>query len=253
MGIGAAIAGLGIAGGVASSVIGSNAATDAAQTQANAANQASQTELNMFNQTQANEAPYLAAGNNALPALLNGLGIGGGNTTGTGSLNAPFTMQQFQNSPGYNFQLQQGENAVLNNASATGGVKSGNTLKALTQYGQGVANQDYWNAYNAYTTNQNTNFNRLQTIAGSGQNAAANLGSLGSQVASNVGANQIGAGNSISAGQVGSATAINNGINGVSSNYLLSSLLNGGGANNGFAGYDASTGTWNLGSQGFAP
>lgn len=185
----------------------------------------------MFNQTEANEAPYLTAGGNALTALQNGLGIGGGNTSGVGSLNAPFTMGQFQNSPGYQFQLQQGENAVLNNASATGGVNSGNTLKALTGYGQGVANQDYWNAYNAYVNAQNQKFGQLQTVAGSGQNAAGNLGALGTQVGASVGNNIVGAGNASAAGQVGSANAIAGGINNTTSslsqNYLLASLLNG--------------------------
>jgi hypothetical protein len=187
----------------------------------------------MFNQTQANEAPYLAAGGNALAALQQGIGIGPGtNNSGVGSLNAPFTTAQFHNSPGYQFQLQQGENAVLSNAAATGGVNSGNTLKALTQFGQGTANQDYWNAYNAYVNQQNQRFGQLQTVAGSGQNAAGNLGALGTQVGSSVGNNIVGAGNAAAAGQVGSANAIAGGINnatsGLSQNYLLYSLMNGG-------------------------
>lgn len=192
----------------------------------------------MFQSTQANEAPYLAAGGNALTALQSGLGLGAGGN-GTGSLNAPFTMAQFQNSPGYQFQQQQGQGAILNNASALGGVKSGNTLKALNSFGQGVANQDYWNAYNAYTTNQNTQFNRLDTLAGSGQNAAANLGGLGAGVGAQIGSNQIGAGNAIAAGQVGSANALNNGINGVGQNFLLAAALNPsmfGGASGGYGG-----------------
>lgn len=213
-------------GTVASSVIGGNAASDAANTEAQASNNASQVQLDMFNKTQANEAPYLDAGGNALTALLKGIGVGPGTTnSGTGPLNAPFSMADFQHSPGYQFQMQQGENAVLNNKSALGGVNSGNTLKALTSYGQGVANQDYWNAYNAYVNGQNQKFGQLQTIAGSGQNAAANLGSLGTQVAGSVGNNIIGAGNASAAGTVGSANAISNGISGVSQNFLLQQLL----------------------------
>lgn len=240
MGIGAAILGATAIGGVASSVIGGNAATSAAQTEANASNQASQVELQMFDQTQANESPYLAAGGNALAALQQGIGLGPGtNNSGTGPLNAPFTLAQFQNSPGYQFQLQQGENAVLNNASALGGVNSGNTLKALTSYGQGVANQSYQQAYNNYVAQQNQQFGQLQTLAGSGQNAAANLGALGTQTANSVGANTVNAGNASAAGQVGAATATSNGINsivgGLSNNYLLSALLNQGqGAGGGF-------------------
>lgn len=218
----------------------------------------------MFDQTQANEAPYLNAGTNALPTLLNGIGAGGGNTTGTGPLNAaypteqPFTLANFQNSPGYQFQLQQGENAVLNNASATGGVNSGNTLKALTQFGQGVANQDYWNAYNAYnnqylqnynqyTANQNQKFNQLQTITGSGQNAAVNLGTVATNVGQSIGNNITSAGNASAAGQVASGNAITGAISGtansVSNNFLLSNLLaNSGGLNFGGGGTSDASG-----------
>jgi hypothetical protein len=217
------------AGTIGAAVIGSSAAGDAANTEANAANNASQVQLGMFNKTQANEAPYLAAGGNALTALQTGLGIGPGtNGSGTGPLNKPFTLSDFQNSPGYQFQVQQGENAVLNNKSALGGVNSGNTLKALTSYGQGVANQDYWNAYNAYVNAQNQKFGQLQTVAGSGQNAAGNLGALGTQVGASVGNNIVNAGNASAAGTVGSANAISNGINGLGQNYLLASALNSG-------------------------
>ena len=216
-------------GTVASSVIGSSAASDAANTEANASNQASAVEQAMFNQTQANEKPFLDAGSNALVALQQGIGVGPGtNNSGTGPLNKPFTMADYQTSPGYQFQLQQGENAVLNNKSALGGVNSGNTLKALTSYGQGVANQDYWNAYNAYVNGQNQKFGQLQTVAGSGQNAAANLGALGTQVGASVGNNIVNAGNASAAGTVVSANAINNGLNGLSQNYLLASALNSG-------------------------
>lgn len=183
----------------------------------------------MFNRTQANEQPFIQAGGNALTALQQGIGIGPGTSgTGVGDLNRPFTAGDFHSSPGYQFQMQQGENAVLNNAAHLGGVNSGNTLKALTQFGQGTANQDYWNAYNAFVNNQNQRFGQLQTVAGSGQNAVSNTGALGAQVASSVGNNIIGAGNAQSAGQVGQANAITNGIGGVSQNFLLYSLLNGG-------------------------
>lgn len=195
----------------------------------------------MFNQVQANEQPFVQAGQNALPILQAGIGAADG--TGIGPLNAaypamqPFTLAQFQNSPGYQFQQQEGQNAILNNRSALGGVNSGNTLKALTQFGQQNANQDYWNAYNAYvnnylqgynqyTANQNQRFGQFQTLTGSGQNAAANLGSLSSGVAANIGNNLIGAGNAISAGQVAQGQAASNAISGIGQNALLYSLLN---------------------------
>lgn len=229
---------------VGGALISSSASKSAAKTEATASNQASTQELDMFNQTQANEAPFVAAGGNALPALQSGVGIGPGGT-GTGPLNAqypnmaPFTLSDFQTSPGYQFQVQEGENAILNNRSALGGVNSGNTLKALTSYGEGVANQDYWNAYNAYvnnyqqgyanyTNNQNQKFGQLQTLAGSGQNAAANLGALSANTGAAIGNNIIGAGNASAAGTVASGNAINSGVQNLSQNYLLANAISGG-------------------------
>lgn len=218
---------------VLSAGIGAASSISAANTEAGAAKNATNAQLSMFNQTTANEAPYLQAGNSALSALQSGLGLGPGGT-GVGSLNAPFTLANFQQSPGYIFQMQQGENAVLNNRSALGGVNSGNTLKALTQFGQGVANQDYWNSYNAYTQRQNQQFGQLQTLAGSGQNAAANLGAIGTQVGQSIGSNIIGAGNAQAAGTVGLGQALSSGINGVANNSQLAYLLGGSDVGGGF-------------------
>jgi len=135
---------------------------------------------------------------------------------------------QYQQSPGYQWQLSQGLGAISNAASAQGGIQSGNTLKALQTYGQGLANQDfqqaynnyaanYGNAYNSAQANANTSFNRLQTLAGSGQNAAANLGSLSSQTAAQVNNNIIGAGNANAAGIVGAGNAATGGLNSLAS------------------------------------
>lgn len=194
------------AGSIAGGAIAASGSESAAKTEANSANNASQVQMEMFNQTQVNEQPYVTAGANVLKQLQ--------------GLTTPGGTAQFQNSPGYQFQVQQGENAILNNRSALGGVNSGNTLKALNSYGQGVANQDYWNYYNA-----------LQTQAGNGQNAAANLGSLGTQVGSSIGNNIIGAGNASAAGTVGASNAVGNAVSGIGQNYLLYNALNGGGSN----------------------
>lgn len=221
--------------------VGAYSSISSANSEQKAAKSANQLQQDMFNQTTANEAPYLAAGGSALSALQTGLGLGpGGN--GVGSLNAPFTLANFQQSPGYNFQMQQGENAILNNRSALGGVYSGNTLKALNQFGQGVANQDYWNAYNAYTQSQNQRFGQLDTIAGAGQNAAAGLGGLGAQVGQSIGQNIIGAGNAQAAGTVGLGQALSSGVNGLANNSQLSYLL--GGSSGGSLGSVLNAGAW---------
>jgi hypothetical protein len=198
-------------------VIQGNAAQSAAQTQANAANSASQTELSMFNTTQNNLAPYMKSGTNALSALNVGLGIGpkagGAAGVGYGSLTAPFTAADYQSSPGYAWQMGQGIDAVQNSASAAGGIGGGNTLKALTTYGQGLANTDYQQAYQNYVNQQQQRYGMLSGQAAAGQNAAVNLGGFSGQVGGQIGSNTIGAGNALAAGTVGAANAATGGIN----------------------------------------
>ena len=50
--------------------------------------------------------------------------------------------------PGYQFRLKQGQQALENSASARGTLRGGAQLKALTDYSQGAASQEYQNAYN---------------------------------------------------------------------------------------------------------
>jgi len=81
-------------------------------------------------------APYAQTGQAANTMYGNALGLNGadGNAAATGA---------FQTGPGYQFALDQGTQAALRGASAAGMLNSGNTLTALTGYGQGLANQEY--------------------------------------------------------------------------------------------------------------
>jgi hypothetical protein len=197
----------------------------------------------MYNQTVAREQPFVTAGTNALPGLQTLLGLGPGGTGtptspilamlglgpgGTGNIN-PAT---FQGSPGYQYALQQGTNAVTNAGSLTGA--GGNQLRALQQTGQQLANQNF----SQYLGNANTAYQNLvgntQNLVGTGANAAANLGGIGTTVGGQIGNNAVGAGNALAAGTIGSANALAGGIGGATNNlltsYLLSNLGGGGGA-----------------------
>src|SRR5690242_13817777 len=83
-----------------------------------------------------------------------------------------FNLQDYLNSPALKFQMQQGTEAITNNASAQGLGASGNTLKSLEQYGQGLASTYYNQAFNQaqqqFQTNQNTTLNNLQALIASG-------------------------------------------------------------------------------------
>ena len=71
----------------------------------------------------ANEQPFVGAGQKAVGSLSNLLAPGGQLTQGYGSFTAPTGVTE-QNDPGYQFRLQQGQNALQNSAAARGGLLS---------------------------------------------------------------------------------------------------------------------------------
>lgn len=82
--------------------------------------------------------PYSTAGASALDMYKKGLGLGGPQ----GTLEAQNT---FKTGPGYDFALGQGVQALDRSAAGKGMFGSGNNAIALTNYGQGAANQEYDN------------------------------------------------------------------------------------------------------------
>jgi hypothetical protein len=73
--------------------------------------------------------------------------------------------------------LQQGENSILQNASATGGLRGGNTQAALAQFSPALLSQMI-----------NDQYSRLGGLTALGQNAAAGVGNAGMQTGSNISA-----------------------------------------------------------------
>lgn len=93
---------------------------------------------------------------------------------------------QLENDPFYQFQFQQGLDAVQGSAAARGMLDSGRALKELMGYGQGMASSQLDKGYNR-------EMNRLQYLAGLGSNALGQVaggGSIVPQVAANAMNNQ---------------------------------------------------------------
>lgn len=118
-------------------------------------------EQQMFQQSQADLNPYMTQGDTAETQMMNP------------SFQQGFTSADFQEDPGYQFQLQQGQQAIQRSAAAQGGLLNGGVLKDLDTYSQGMANTDYEQAFNNFNTTQNQQFGRLSTVASLGENAAA--------------------------------------------------------------------------------
>lgn len=184
--------------GAAGSAYASKQSGKAAQTQAASADRASQIQQENFEQTRKDLMPYKQAGDTSLSQLM-------GQMTPDGYFNQTYTGQDIYSDPSYQFRLQQGQDAIQSSAAAQGGLLSGATLKALQNYGQDSASQEYGNAYNRFNADQTNRYNRLSNLVGIGQNAAAQVGNAGAQTAQAVANNTMSGANSIAAGQVASA------------------------------------------------
>jgi hypothetical protein len=121
-----------IAGGALIGSVGSYfAQTDAADTAAGAQRDASQAAIAEQRRQQAEMerllAPYMQAGQGALGQQQALLGLGGADAQRA-------AIAQLEQGPQFQAMVEQGENAILQNASATGGLRGGNTQAALAQF-----------------------------------------------------------------------------------------------------------------------
>lgn len=179
---------------------------------------------NIFTQSQINSlsnAGYTPVGigttnglalGNANAALQQNTSTGASGANGYGSLAAPFTLADFQEDPGYEFNLAQGQKALDRTAAAKGDYFSGAASKALQNYSQDYASNEFNNAYNRYTSNQTNLYNKLSGVAGTGQTAASTLGNLGANAATQQGNDLQGAAYYNAAGNVGSVNAYGTGL-----------------------------------------
>lgn len=180
------------------------AAQNAANTQAAASREATQIQKDMYDQTRKDLMPYADAGKNSLSQLMGQMGP-------NGYFNQTYTGQDIYDDPSYQFRLQQGQDSIQSGAAAQGGLLSGATQKALLNYGQNAASQEYGNAYNRFNADQTNQYNRLSNLVGLGQNAAAQQGNAGMQTAQAVAGNTMAGANAQAAGQIaaGNRTANN--------------------------------------------
>lgn len=136
-----------------------------------------------------------------------------------------FDYRGYESSPWYDFQLEQGQQAIDGSAAARGNLFSGATLQAQQQMGQGLASADY-----------GSYLSRLTGLSGMGQAAAAGQAAQ---------AGNMGVANSNALGAMGNAQA----ANAINTGNALAGLANNVG---GWYGYQAAQGnapSFNLGGN----
>ena len=225
------------AANIGSSLLGANAAQNAAKIQAAAAQGQQQLQGQIFNTQNQQLAPARATGYGALNNI-GQLNSGqytqfdaNGNPIGTG-VGSGYLTNQFSNkdlnanlAPNYAFQLEQGLGGVRNLANSAGGLVSGNTLKGLQDYTQNFAGNAYQNAYNNYQGQRTNIYNTLASIAGLGQTAQGQSNTLATNYGTNTANLATGAAAAQAAGTVGAANAYGSGLQNIGNAYMLSSLL----------------------------
>lgn len=186
----------------------SDAASDAASTTAGATDRATALQREMWLAQQEQQKPWLEAGRTALNALVP-----------MATNYTPFGMAQFRADPGYQFRLDEGMKALERRGAANGMLQSGATLKGLTRFAQGLASDEYQNAFNRYQTERTNRLNPLQSLAGVGQTAANTLGTSGQAYANNVGNALISQGVNAGNARMTGANAWGSALSGIGSAY----------------------------------
>lgn len=225
-------AGIGAAGSLFGGLFGGNASAEAAK-QYMAQLQKGQDFLkDQEKQGLSNYQPYLDSGRRSTNMLSDLLG-----TPGSGLLtpwNKTFvapTAEEAAATPGYQFQLKAGTDAMQNSAAGKGSLLTGRTLADLNNYSQGVASTNYQNVFNnslqqyqqahqTFLENQNNTYQRLMGLSGQGLQGAEGAGNfmqgMGGDIASLYG--QMGAAQA--QGTIGKANAYGSILPGISNSLM---------------------------------
>lgn len=172
----------------------SRAASSAAASQSASAQQGIDEQRRQFDSIQQMLSPFVQGGTDAFGGLLDFTGVNGNEAQQA-------AISGVENSAEFGTMMRQSENALLQNASATGGLRGGNTQSALATMRPELLNNLV-----------NQQYQRLGGLATMGQNSAAQVGSAGQNMAgavSNLYAQQ---GAAQAGGAMGRAAAFNNGL-----------------------------------------
>jgi hypothetical protein len=196
-----AVAGATIVGGAISADAQRSAGNKAADAQSAASEAGIAEQRRQFDAVQKLLAPYANAGTGALTAQQDLVGLNGTNAQAA-------AIQALQSSPQFTSMLKQGETSILQNASATGGLRGGNTQAALAQFSPALLSQTI-----------NDQYAKLGGITSLGQNAAAMTGNAGMQTGNSIasllqqqGAAQAGAALAAGKADAGFGNSISSGI-----------------------------------------
>jgi len=154
-------------GGIISGKQQAKASKQAARLEYQAAQEGIAEQARQFNVTRQDFAPYQEAGQQALTGLSGLMGLNGGDQQAS-------AISALRDSPLYRSLYSSGEEAVLQNASATGGLRGGNAQASLYEMGEGTLS--------SVIAQQLANYGGL---VGMGTGAAGAVGNFGANSVAN--------------------------------------------------------------------
>jgi len=166
-----------VGGSIVGGVLANKGAKEQGDAAADAADAQSKVQWNMYKKNREDMAPWREAGERSLSDLERVQG------TYEGAVMDP---SQYKQSPGYNWLEQQGRESINRQSAAQGQFGSGRHQKDLTQYGQGLALQDY----QGYLGRLESLMNRYAGTSQVGQTASGQIAGLGVNAANQVGSAQ---------------------------------------------------------------
>ncbi|MEY4761260.1 MAG: hypothetical protein RLZZ200_1116 [Pseudomonadota bacterium] len=157
-----------VGGAVVSGIASNSAAKKAAKAQGKASDAGIAEQRYEFDKVQELLKPYSDAGTEAVGAQSDLLGL-------NGPEKQQAALDAIRNSPEFASMLQQGEEGILQNASATGGVRGGNTQGVLSQFRPQLLSQLI-----------ESRFTKLGGVAGLGQASAAGTAAAAQNTGNNI-------------------------------------------------------------------
>jgi hypothetical protein len=229
---------LGAGASVYSANKGASAAKSAASTQAASQGQAIDEQRRQFDAIRELLSPYIQAGKPDLTQPYIGAGPGAlqamqglAGLRGAGEQQA--AINQIQQGAQFQELARQGEQGILQNAAATGGLRGGNVQAALAQFRPALLNQLIESQYGKLAGLTSLGSTSAENLLRLGQASAAGTAAAGQQSAQNIGNLMVGQGQAQAAGQIGAANAFAQGVGGITGaigggvqNYMLSQALN---------------------------
>lgn len=160
-----------VVGGITGGSAAAEGAEKAAQTQAGLSQAAIDEQKRQFDQIVKLLSPFVTAGTGAVGAQQNLLGLGG-------AAAQQAAISGLEQSPTFQALARQGEQSILQNAAATGGLRGGNTQAALAQFRPALLNQQIQQQLANLGGLTNVGQASAAQQAVSGQASAANIGNL---------------------------------------------------------------------------